>query len=88
MDEKSQKNGSHKNFTLTDKGAAYLAAIEAGLIQKGDRAAFDRFWESYLSQELARSNLYREKFILYRRSFYFVSAVCLGLCLAILGIRS
>lgn len=42
----------HQAFRMTDKGVAFLAAINAGLIHEGEaedssEAAFERFWTEY-----------------------------------------
>ena len=42
----------HQTVRMTDKGVAYLAAINAGLIREGEAedssaAAFNRFWTEY-----------------------------------------
>ena len=42
----------HQTVRMTDKGVAYLAAINAGLIRDGEAedssaAAFNRFWTEY-----------------------------------------
>ena len=40
----------HQAVRMTDKGVAYLAAINAGLIHEGEdssEAAFNRFWTEY-----------------------------------------